>query len=152
MTAERDQFALAKAELQDRVLRAQAEFQNFRRRMEKEKIEFAEYAAAEAVRSLLPILDDFDRALGVECADKEYVKGVELIHQRLFETLQKLGLEPLQTAGQPFDPHRHNAVEMVETEDAPDHTVLAEFQRGYNFKARLLRAAMVQVAVAPKQE
>jgi molecular chaperone GrpE len=131
-------------------LRAQAEFQNFRRRVDKERAEFAEYASMEAVRTLLPILDDFERAVRAECADKEYAKGMELIEQRFAAALQKLGLEPMVAQGQPFDPNLHHAVEMVETTEVPDHTVLAEFQRGYNFKGRLLRAAMVKVAVQPK--
>jgi molecular chaperone GrpE len=139
-----------KAELQDRVLRTQAEFQNFRRRVEKERLELSEYASMEAVRTLLPILDDFDRALKAENNGDEYVKGMELIRQRLTGALEKLGLEPIASEGQPFDPNLHHAVEMVETADAPDHTVLAEFQRGFNFKGRLLRAAMVKVAVEPK--
>ena len=139
-----------KTDLQDRLLRAQAEFQNFRRRIEKERLELAEYASAEAVRALLPILDDFERALRVECGDTEYVKGMELIYQRLYESLKKLGLEPIAAEGQAFDPHLHHAVEMVEDTDAPDHAILAEFQRGYNFKGKLLRAAMVRVAVQPQ--
>lgn len=137
------------AELKDRLLRNQAEFQNFRRRSEKERLEFSQYASMEAVRELLPILDDFERALGVECADAEYVKGMQLIHQRLADLLKKLGLEPIETKGQPFDPNLHHAVEMAETDEAPDHTVLEEYQKGYNFKGRLLRAAMVKVAVNP---
>ena len=106
----------------------------------------------EAVRTLLPVIDDFERALQVESQDKTYVKGMELIHQRLSDALKKLGLEPIVAQGEPFDPHVHHAVEMVETEDVPDHTVLAEFQRGYNFKGRLLRPAMVKVAVEPKRD
>jgi molecular chaperone GrpE len=151
--AERDQLAAEKAELQDRLLRAQAEFQNFRRRVEKERLELLTYASTEAVRALLPVLDDFERALKVAAPEgelaSEYVKGIELIYQRLYEVLKKLGLEPIVSTGQPFDPHVHHAVEMVETEEAADHTVLDEFQRGYNFKGRLLRPAMVKVAVAP---
>jgi molecular chaperone GrpE len=151
--AERDQLAAEKAELQDRLLRAQAEFQNFRRRVEKERLELLAYASTEAVRALLPVLDDFERALKVETPGQEpaneYVKGIELIYQRLYEALKKLGLEPIVSTGQPFDPHIHHAVEMVETEVAADHTVLDEFQRGYNFKGRLLRPAMVKVAVTP---
>lgn len=147
LTAERDQLAAEKAELQDRNLRQSAEFQNFRRRVSNEKLELVEYAASEAVRSLLPVLDDFERALKVESADKEYVRGIELIYQRFFETLQKLGLEPVESAGKAFDPHVHHAVEMVQTSDVEDHTILEEFQRGYNFKGRLLRPAMVKVAV-----
>ena len=152
IAAERDQLAAEKAELEDRFLRAQAEFQNFRKRSDKDRLEFSEYASVEAVRALLPVIDDFERALQVETSDKTYVKGMELIHQRLFEALKKLGLEPIIAQGEPFDPHVHHAVEMVETEDVPDHTVLAEFQRGYNFKGRLLRPAMVKVAVEPKRD
>ena len=152
LVAERDQLAAEKAELQDRILRSQAEFQNSRKRAEKERFEFAEYASTEAVRALLPVLDDFERALKVESADSEYAKGMELIYQRFFEALKKLGLEPIVSIGQPFDPHVHHAVEMVETEEAADHTVLDEFQRGYNFKGRLLRPAMVKVAVEPASE
>jgi molecular chaperone GrpE len=149
LSAERDQLAAEKAELQDRVLRAQAEFQNLKKRTERERLELFEYASMEAVRTLLPVLDDFERAMKTESADKEYVAGIELIYNRFYEALKKLGLEPLESAGKPFDPQIHHAVDMVETDEAPDHTVLDEFQRGYNFKGRLLRPAMVKVAVQP---
>ncbi|HWZ33014.1 MAG TPA: nucleotide exchange factor GrpE [Bryobacteraceae bacterium] len=149
LSAERDQLAAEKAELQDRVLRAQAEFQNLKKRTERERLELFEYASMEAVRTLLPVLDDFERAMKTESADKEYVAGIELIYSRFYEALKKLGLEPLESAGKPFDPQIHHAVDMVETDEAPDHTVLDEFQRGYNFKGRLLRPAMVKVAVQP---
>ena len=150
VAAERDKLAAENAELLDRHLRAQAEFQNFRRRVEREKVEFLEYASTEAVRALLPVLDDFERALSVPCADKEYTKGMELIYQRLSDQLKKLGLDAIAAQGQPFDPNIHHAVEMVETDEAPDQTVLEEYQRGYNFKGRMLRAAMVKVAVKSK--
>jgi molecular chaperone GrpE len=152
LTAERDRLAAEKAEMQDLLLRGQAEFQNFRKRVEKERVEFAEYSSTEAVRALLPIIDDFERALKTETADREFSKGMQLILQRLYESLKKLGLEPLVSTGQPFDPHVHHAVEMVETLDAPDHTVFEEYQRGYNFKGRLLRPAMVRVAVEPASQ
>jgi molecular chaperone GrpE len=96
------------------------------------------------------VIDDFERALKVESSDKVYADGIELIYQRLYEALKKLGLEPIISQGKPFDPQIHHAIEMVETNEAPDHTVLDEFQRGYNFKGRLLRPAMVKVAVQPK--
>jgi molecular chaperone GrpE len=144
---ELDQLAGEKAELQDRVLRAQAEFQNLKKRTERERSELFEYASMEAVRALLPVLDDFERSLKVESADKEYVKGMELIYQRFYDGLKKLGLEPIVSAGQTFNPHVHHAVDMVETDEAPPDTVLEEFQRGYNFKGRMLRPAMVKVAV-----
>jgi molecular chaperone GrpE len=149
ITEERDLLAAEKAELNDRLLRGQAEFQNLRRRIEKEKAEWHEYAATGAVGALLPILDDFERALKVETADKDYAKGMQLIYQRLLESLKKLGLEPIVSAGQPFNPHVHHAVDKFETEKAKDGTVLEEYQKGYNFKGRLLRPAMVKVAVAP---
>lgn len=149
ITAERDQLATEKVELHDRLLRAQAEFQNLRKRTERERVELFEYASMEAVRVLLPVLDDFERAMKTESSDKEYSTGIELIYNRFYETLKKLGLEPLESKGKPFDPQLHHAVDMVETEEAPDHTVLDEFQRAYNFKGRLLRPAMVKVAVQP---
>lgn len=149
LTAELERANAERAELRDQVLRGHAEFQNFRKRADRERVEFAEYASTEAVRALLPILDDFERALRVESLDQEYAKGMELIYQRLYESLKKLGLEPMDSQGTRFDPHLHHAVEMVETDEAEDQTVLAEYQRGYNFKGRLLRAAMVKVAVAP---
>ena len=147
VTAERDRLAEEKNELQDRLLRRQAEFDNFRRRAERERIDLLEYANTETVRAMLPILDDFERALKIESADKEYVRGMELIYQRLSDGLKKLGLEPIETAGQKFDPHVHHAVEMVETEGHEDHSILDEYQRGYNFRGKLLRPAMVKVAV-----
>ena len=147
---ELDQLAGEKAELQDRVLRSQAEFQNFRKRVEKERGELFEYASMEAVRALLPVLDDFERSLKSESSDKEYVKGMELIYQRFYEGLKKLGLEPIVSEGQAFDPHIHHAVDKEETGEAAPDTVLEEFQRGYNFKGRMLRPAMVKVAVQPQ--
>lgn len=151
ITAERDQLAAEKTELHDRLLRSQAEFQNLRKRVDKERIELFEYASMEAVRVLLPVLDDFERAMKSESSDEEYAAGIELIYNRFYDTLKKLGLEPMDSQGQPFDPQIHHAVDMVETDKAPDHTVLEEFQRGYNFKGRLLRPAMVKVAVQPSK-
>lgn len=139
------------AELQDRVLRLQAEFDNFRKRTERERMEFAEYAGMQTVRDLLPVLDDFERALksGSAGVPEDFLKGIELIYSRLLESLRKQGLEPISAHGQPFDPHRHEAIGRVETEEHEDGTILQEFQRGYDFRGRLLRPAMVQVAVKP---
>jgi molecular chaperone GrpE len=148
--AERDRLIEEKNDLQDRLLRRQAEFDNFRRRAERDRADVVEFAHTESVRAILPILDDFERALKVECTGKEYARGMELIYQRLSEALKKLGLEPINAKGQKFDPHIHHAVDMVETEEVEDHTVLDEYERGYNFRGRLLRPAMVKVAVAKK--
>jgi molecular chaperone GrpE len=149
IAAERDRLAAEKADLSDRLLRTRAEFDNARRRTERERSDFLQFAAMDLVRDLLPVLDDFERGLKVETADRHYARGVELIYQRLFDALKKLGLEPIETVGRPFDPNLHQAVERVETEEAEDQTVLGEFQRGYNFKGKLLRPAMVRVAVKP---
>ena len=149
-TTERDQMQAEIADLRDRLLRRQAEFENFRRRTDRDRSDFLQYAGMEIVRELLPSLDDFERALKVDGANSEYRKGVELIYQRLLDTLKRIGLEPVPaTAGEPFDPNVHQAVVRYETEDAPDNTILEEFQRGYNFKGKLLRPAMVRVAVKP---
>ncbi len=145
ITEERDSLV-------DQLKRAQAEFQNFRRRSDKERLDFLEYASSEAVGALIPILDDFERALRSETADAEYAKGMSLIHQRFADALKKLGLEPIDSVGKPFDPHIHHAVEKEETDQAAPDTVLAEHQRAYNFKGRPLRAAMVKVAVEPSKE
>ena len=149
VTAERDRLAAEKCDLSDRLLRSRAEFENARRRTERERSDYLQFAAMDLVREVLPILDDFERALKVETADRNYAKGVELIYQRLSETLKKMGLEPVETAGRKFDPNLHQAVERVPDEDADDQSILGEFQRGYNFKGKLLRPAMVKVAVRP---
>lgn len=150
LTAERDQLQADAADLHDRLLRRQAEFENFRRRTERDRSDFLQYAGMELVRDLVPILDDFERALKTESSDSGYRKGVELIYQRLADTLKKMGLEAIDAPpGTQFDPNVHQAVVRAETDEAPDNTILEEFQRGYNFKGKLLRPAMVKVAVRP---
>jgi molecular chaperone GrpE len=149
LTAERDRLAADKAELNDRLVRRQADFENFRRRAERDRSDFVQFAGMEFARELLPILDDFERALQVECADTGYTRGVQLIYNRLFEALKKMGLEPMDTVGKTFDPNLHQAIERVETDQAEDQSILGEFQKGYNFKSKLLRPAMVRVAVRP---
>lgn len=147
LAAERDRLAQEKAELQDRYLRLAAEFDNFRKRTERERLEAIEYAAMGAVKALLPVLDDFERALKAQSADADYVRGVELIYQRFYDAMKKLGLEPLESEGKPFDPNYHEAIERIVDPNVEQDTVVAELQRGYLFKGRLLRAALVRVAV-----
>ena len=147
VTAERDKLAAEKAELEDRLLRSRAEFQNARMRAERERSEYLQFASMDLVKELLPILDDFERAMRVETPDREYAKGIELIYQRMYDGLKKTGLEPIDTTGKRFDPNLHQAIERVEDADSEDHAILAEFQRGYQFKGKLLRPAMVKVAV-----
>jgi molecular chaperone GrpE len=137
------------AEAEDRLLRTRADFDNYRRRVERERSDFVQYSAMETVKEILPVVDDFERALKVETVDREYAKGVELICQRLLEILKRTGLERIPTAGQRFDPNLHEAVQRVETNDAEDQAILDEFQAGYTFKGKLLRPAMVKVAVRP---
>lgn len=145
--AERDRLATEKAELQELLQRRQAEFENFRRRSERERGEIGEFAKMDAVKALLPVLDDFERALRAETSDAGYARGMELIYNRLLDSLKKLGLEPIVNDVPVFNPHIHHAVDMVDTKDHPDQTILEEYQRGYYFKGKLLRPAMVKVAI-----
>jgi molecular chaperone GrpE len=130
----------------DRLARVQAEFDNARKRAAKEQQDFRDFATADAIKSLLPVIDSFDRALQAKSAAADFRSGVELIYKQLQDALAKLGVRPVPAKGEPFDPHYHEAVEMVETSDVPDHQVFEELQRGYKFKDRLLRPAMVRVA------
>jgi molecular chaperone GrpE len=136
--------------LLDRLARAQADFENARKRASREQQEYRDYALTDTVKSLLPVLDSFDRALEHSAEAGEFRSGIELINKQLHDVLTKLGLRPIPAKGEPFDPYLHQAVEMVDTTDAEDHHVLDELQRGYKLKDRLLRPAMVRVARNPK--
>lgn len=137
--AERDQ-------LLDRLARLQAEFDNYRKRSQREQTEFKQYASTEVVRSLLPVIDNFELALKTQAKEGDFRSGIELIRKQLYDVLAKLGLEAIPAKGELFDPHVHEGIEMVETDEAPDNTVLEELQPGYRFKDRMLRPAMVRVA------
>lgn len=147
LAAERDQLAAEKANLQDLLLRRQADFDNYRRRAERERLESRENGRMDAILEILPVVDDFERALKSESADKEYAKGVEMIYLRMQDILKGLGLEAIVTTGQKFDPNLHHAVDRAETADAEDETILAEYQKGYLLRGKLLRPSMVKVAV-----
>jgi molecular chaperone GrpE len=137
--------------LLDRLARLQAEFENARKRAVREQQDYREYAVSDTVKSLLPILDSFERALQVSGNNGNDLRsGVELIYKQLQDALVKLGLRQIPTKGEPFDPHLHEAIEMVDTDEVEDHHVLDELQRGYKLKERLLRPAMVRVARNPK--
>jgi len=144
--AELQKIKAERDSLLDRLARAQAEFENARRRASKEQQDFRDYATADAIRAVLPVIDSFERALQVKSDTGEFRSGVELIYKQLQDVLAKLGVRPIPAKGEPFDPHYHEAIEIVETSEAPDHVVLEELQRGYKFKDRLLRPAMVKVA------
>jgi len=139
--------------LYDRLLRKQAELENLRKRMQREKEEFLQHATADLIRALLPTLDGFERALKQRDADvpAQYYQGMELIYRDLLEVLKRAGLAPLETVGKTFDPHLHQAVETVATSEYHDQEIVEEFQRGYTLKQRLLRPAIVKVAVAPPE-
>jgi molecular chaperone GrpE len=133
--------------LLDRLARLQAEFENARKRGAREQQEFRDFATADAIKALLPALDSFERALRTPATQlNEFRNGVELIYRQLQDALTKLGVRPVPAKGERFDPHVHEAIEMVETTDVPDHQVIEELQRGYKLKDRLLRPAMVKVA------
>jgi molecular chaperone GrpE len=137
--------------LLDRAARIQAEFENYRKRSAKEQQAYREYAVADAIKTLLPILDSLDRALKTNAASLEdFRSGIELIDKQFHDALSKLGVEPVAAQGELFDPNLHQAVQMVDTEDAEDNHVIDELQRGYKLKDRLLRPAMVRVARNPK--
>ncbi len=138
-----------KQKLYDRLLRKQAEFDNFRKRAEREREDFVQHANAELLRSLLPTLDGFDRALkrrDPKVPDQFY-EGMELIYRQLSDTLRRAGLASVDSEGLTFDPEVHQAVETVESSEHRHHEVMEELQRGYKLKHRLLRPALVKVAV-----
>ena len=135
----------------DRAARLQAEFDNFRKRNAKEQQEYREYALAEALKQLLPILDSLDRAAKTNAASLEdFQAGIELIDKQFHDALAKLGVQPIAAEGALFDPNLHQAVQMVDTDEVEDNHVIDELQRGYKLKDRLLRPAMVRVAHNPK--
>lgn len=137
--------------LLDRLARSQAEFENSRKRATREQQEFRDYATAEVIKTFLPMFDSFERALQAPATpSNEFRNGIELIYRQLQDALSRLGVRPVPAKGEPFDPHVHEAIEMVETTDVPDHQVIEELQRGYKLKERLLRPAMVKVAKDPR--
>lgn len=135
----------------DRLARLQAEFDNYRKRAAKENADFRDYAVAEAARSLLPVIDNLSLAVkNASAKPDDFRKGVELIHKQLQATLEKLNVQRVPAQGEPFDPRLHEAIEVVESNEVPDHHVLEELQPGYRIKDRLLRPAMVRVAKSSK--
>jgi molecular chaperone GrpE len=131
----------------DRAARIQAEFDNYRKRAAREQQDYRDYALADALKTLLPILDSLDRALKTNAASlEEYRSGIELIDKQFHDALAKLGVQPVPAQGESFDPNLHQAVQMVDTDEAADNHVIDELQRGYKLKDRLLRPAMVRVA------
>jgi molecular chaperone GrpE len=140
---------------QDRLLRALAETDNVRRRAQRERDEYVKFANESLMRDLVPVLDNFERALAAARAAGDaapVVSGVELIHRELLRVLERHGVTRYSALGQPFDPQRHEAIARVVSADAAPDTVVAEIAPGYLLHGRVLRAAMVSVAAAPDED
>jgi molecular chaperone GrpE len=138
-------------DLRQTLLRRQADFDNYRKRIEKERAEDAKRATARLIEGLIPVIDGFEHALAAhrEAEYENYRKGFELIYKQLLENLARLGVERIDPAGKLFDPHLHQAMDRAETADHEDGTILQVFQPGYVYHGRVLRPAMVRVAVHP---
>jgi molecular chaperone GrpE len=137
--------------LQDRLLRLQAEFENYKRRMARERAEFVKFANEELLLEFLPILDNLERAVSAaraEAASTPLLEGIEMVVRLFRSTLEKFGVEPIEALGQPFDPGFHQAVAQVESRDGQENLVVEEIQRGYRLEGRVLRAAMVRISRA----
>jgi len=147
----RDALQRERDDLYDRLLRVTADFDNYRKRTERERRELSDAVAADIVRDILPAVDDLERALAAPAGDESaaaYRRGVELIHRQLLDALRKRGVEPLDVVGQMFDPNWHEAVAHDPAEGRRDGEITAELRRGYRVGARLLRPAQVKVAKA----
>lgn len=135
--------------LQDRLLRQAAEFDNYRKRVERERKDWAQFAAVDFVQDLLPVIDDFERALQIDAPGSEsYRQGLEIIHRALMEMLRKRGVTPIEAVGTTFDPQIHQAVAYDEAPNRRDGEVMEQFTRGYRLGDKLIRPAMVKVAKA----
>ena len=136
--------------LQDRLLRRQAEFENYRKRADRERNEYVQSASAELVRELLNVLDSFDLAIrnasSEGSAGEDMLRGLDLVYKQFLDTLGRFGLKAIEAKGQTFDPNFHQAISTVPSDDVPENTVVEEFRRGYTLNGKLLRAAMVSVS------
>jgi molecular chaperone GrpE len=152
MTGLHEEYERLRAErdgLVDRLARLQAEFDNARKREQRERADYRAFAIADAVEQFLPVLDNFRLALNSNGTAEQLRTGVELIAKQMDEVLRSLNVTPVETVGQPFDPRVHEALESVERTDLPDHQVIDEVRRGYRIKERLLRPALVRISVNP---
>jgi molecular chaperone GrpE len=146
-------LAAEKDEFRDTLLRRQADFENYRKRVEKERHQERHRGVEHLVELLLPVLDAFDTALASSAKDSaaaDYAKGFELIRRQLWDALSKQGLARIESVGKEFNPHFHHAIAKVETTEQADGTIVGELQPGYTFHERVLRPAMVRVAAEPE--
>jgi len=149
--AEFDQLKIERDQLLDRLARLQAEFENARKRADRERAEYRDYAAASVVEQFLPVLDNFELALKSSGSTEQLRTGVELIVKQMVEVLRQMQVTPIPTVGEQFDPRHHEALGSVERADLPDQHVAEEIRRGYKIREKLLRPAMVRVVSNPKQ-
>jgi molecular chaperone GrpE len=145
LKGERDQLV-------DRLARLQAEFENARKREARERADFRDFAISGAVEQFLPVLDNFQLALGSSGSLEQLRGGIELIVKQMEDVLRGLNVQPVETVGARFDPRVHEALESVERNDLPDHQVLEEVRRGYRIRDRLLRPALVRIVNNPQQK
>jgi molecular chaperone GrpE len=151
LKADFDQLKVERDQLVDRLARMQAEFENARKRAERERQEFRDYSIGNVVEQFLPVLDNFELALKATGSAEQLRSGVELIVKQMDEILRQLQVNPVATVGEEFDPRYHEALGTVERDDLPDQHVAEEIRRGYKLRDRLLRPALVRVASNPKQ-
>lgn len=151
LKAESEQLKAERDQLVDRLARAQAEFENARKRTERERQEFRDFAVGNVVEQFLPVLDNFELALKATGSAEQLRSGVELIVKQMEEILRGLQVLPVAAVGEAFDPRHHEALGTVERDDLPDQHVAEEIRRGYKLRERLLRPALVRVASNPKQ-
>lgn len=151
LQTEYEQLKKERDALMDRLARLQAEFENARKRAEKEKADFRDYATGQVVEQFLPVLDNFELALKSTGSQEQLRAGVELIVKQMEEILRGMQVQPIATVGQEFDPRHHEAMGSVEREDLPDQHVAEEVRRGYRLREKLLRPALVRVVSNPKQ-
>ena len=150
--AEYDQLKADRDHLMDRLARLQAEFDNARKRAEREKADFRDYATGSVVEQFLPVLDNFELALKATGSADQLRSGVELIVKQMEDALRQLQVTPVPAVGEQFDPRYHEALGSVERDDLPDHSIAEEIRRGYKLRDRLLRPSMVRVVSNPKQK
>ena len=151
LKAEYDQVKKERDALLERLARLQAEFENARKRAEKEKADFKDFAIGSVVEQFLPVVDNFELALKSTGSLDQLRSGVELIVKQMEEILRGLQVQPVATVGEEFDPRHHEAMGSVEREDLPDQHVAEEVRRGYRLREKLLRPALVRVVTNPKQ-
>jgi molecular chaperone GrpE len=152
LQAEYEQLKKERDGLIDRLARMQADFENARKRAEKEKADFRDYATGSVVEQFLPVLDNFELALKSAGTTEQLKAGVELIVKQMEEILRGFQVQPVATVGQEFDPRHHDAMGSVEREDLPDQQVAEEIRKGYRLREKLLRPALVRVVSNPKQK